>query len=58
MRFFRIRVTKRRDLAMAVAVLEKSDVKRAKMRDLSAKTILWGTESCGKRPRTVHGIQI
>ena len=57
LRFFRIGIMKRRDLAMAVAIPEKFNVKRVEMQDLATKMILWRTESCGKRPRTVHGIQ-
>ena len=51
-------VTKRRDLAVAVMIRENSDVRRSELRDLAAKTKHLGTESCGKRPRTIHGIQI
>ena len=49
---------KRRDLTIAVIILENSDARRSELRDLAAKRRLLGTESCGKRPRTVHGIQI
>ena len=42
LRFFRIGVTKRRDLAVAVEVLEKFDVKTTEMQDLAIKTIHWG----------------
>ena len=49
---------KRQDLAVAVVILENFDVKPMEVRDLATKMKLLGTESCGKRPRTVHGIQI
>ena len=48
LRFFRIGVTKRRDLAVAVEVLEKFDVKTTEMQDLAIKTIHWGLNHAEK----------
>ena len=56
LRFSRRGVTKRQDLAVAVTILENFDGRPSGMRDLAAKMKLLGTELCGKRPRTVHGM--
>ena len=42
---------KRRDLAVAVIILENSDVRQSELRDLAAKMKPLGAESCGKKTK-------